>query len=309
MNHKESTFSRDFDFAYKKVHAKGVRRATLGRGLIALTDKFGIMRTRTKCDLVQESYSELDNPDSVYTASTKVFLRLAEHLNAEHVLISLALVEGIESALKNLPPKLLITCSCLTVISYRYSFLKLLLPCVNRGCGLRINLFADDKEEAIDSAIFDSELVKAAPFLEICAECRISDGQLPYLKACWIFISFAPQISEEGLIRLIMQWLDGKRRINRLYIGCMLALTEDMVYKVRRCELIPESELNKTPFLKYFMEKHFESGFRVGVRNKAGNLILVNVSEGSCKIADPYSEDDPPLSQCSIDYRDDDHDD
>ncbi|CAJ0610063.1 unnamed protein product [Cylicocyclus nassatus] len=302
MNHddRQGVLRHGFDFSYKE--GGGCTRKE-------------IMTKTKKRDLIQESYPELYYPDSVYTASTKVFLRFVEHLNAEHVFIYLYtdLVEGFESVLKNLPLKHLITCSSLAIKSCRFSFLKLLFPFVNRGCGLRIYPFKtrDDEEEAIDSAIFDSELVKTAPFLMICIECLISDEQLLCLKAYWIYIPFARSISEEGLIRLIMQWVEGKRRLNRIYLGNVLALTEDMIYKLRRFKLIPESELIKTPFFTDFMETHFRSGFRVGIRNKAGNLILVNVSEDSFEIEDPYSDYDLPFSDCCIEciIEDDDDDD
>ncbi|VDN28411.1 unnamed protein product [Cylicostephanus goldi] len=156
-------------------------------------------------ELVQDSiYSKLDHPD-LCTASTEVFLRIAKLLNAERAFISLELdggIESVENVLRNLQPTFLITCRSLLVHACRLSVLKLLLPLVNHGCGLQIENIGDNDDDAIDSAIFDSELVKTAPFLDITATCHISDGQLLYLRARCINM-YTPQISEEGLIGLI----------------------------------------------------------------------------------------------------------
>ncbi|CAJ0598807.1 unnamed protein product [Cylicocyclus nassatus] len=233
--------------------------------------------------------------ESCYAVSMRVLFQITKYLKPEIVGLELVNIRDVKGALRKLPSTSSLTCEALTVRSTDLSFLPMLMPHVTPGCQLR---FQCDPfsfgvlSNNVNSEVFDFEVVKAAPFIDIDVNCDISDEQLVHLRASELRVTWrAPGISEKGLNGLILQWMEGRRKIVRICITTK-TFNYDMIFEnVDKTKVQSNSlELLQIPFFDKYVESYPRYERLALLRNGLGDRLLVNISFNFCEIVDPYSE-------------------
>ncbi|CAJ0593375.1 unnamed protein product [Cylicocyclus nassatus] len=228
--------------------------------------------------------------ESCFTVSMRVLFQITKILKPKNILLQLVNIADVKSTLSELPSTSFITCGALTVRSDDLSFLPLLMPHVSPGCELRF--YNSDPypydDNILNPVFFDFEVVKAAPYLDTDAICEINDGQLIQLRASWLDLK-ASGISERGINGLILQWVEGRRKIVKICILETKTFNHDLVLENVNTNRI-QSSCENIPFFNKYVEHHPLHKRLALLRNDFDDRLLVCIGEDYCELVDPYSE-------------------
>ncbi|KHJ83575.1 hypothetical protein OESDEN_16725 [Oesophagostomum dentatum] len=153
----------------------------------------------------------------------------------------------------------------------------------NNGC-IR---FMDEQLERVLTKQPPKTITEAS-FIHISAVTGITNEQLVHLRTTRISLR-APQISSWGINNLIKQWISGDRRITNISLTETRNLDANSIVKdVDPSCLVSEAALLRVSFIQRKLEPMVCMGVRSGLRNKSGNLLVLDVCTNSCNIFDPY---------------------
>ncbi|CAJ0593377.1 unnamed protein product [Cylicocyclus nassatus] len=273
-----------------------------GRSCIARRSKKGGQNVASGLEYPMESCS---------TVSMRVLFQITKNLKPGSVDLHLTNIADAKITLSKLPSTSLITCGALTVHAVDFSFLSMLMPHVSPGCILRFYVYdpSSFEDNVLNSGLFDFEVVKAAPFIDINVDCEINDEQFICLRASNLHLK-APRISEKGLNALILGiscshlWKtpncsilftavdEREAKSSQIRIAKTKTFNYDMIFEnVDKTKVQSSSlELLQIPFFDKYVKIRPPHERLALVRNELGDRLLVNISLNYCEIVDPYSE-------------------
>ncbi|KHJ87285.1 F-box domain protein [Oesophagostomum dentatum] len=233
-------------------------------------------------------------PNEIYqSVAMRTLFQLARNARITKLLVATRLMdEQLQRIFEEQPKNTKITCKSLIISTYDAKFLLNFLPLIAPGCLLRIvaGCLVEPTEFHMDSACFDLDVMRTAPYIYIgiAVLTGITDDQLPRVRATRIFIR-APEISSCGINRLILQWVNGKRRIIKIsLIGTRNLDVDSIVEGVDPSHLVYGKELLKSRSIRKILRQVPCTGFRSGLRNKSGSLLILDVHPNCCVIFNPY---------------------
>ncbi|KHJ91729.1 hypothetical protein OESDEN_08392 [Oesophagostomum dentatum] len=157
-------------------------------------------------------------------------------------------------------------------------FLRLLVP----GCELKIRSARDCAVEKIlkDPAVFDTDVIKSAPSISISWRTAVTDEQIVQLQAETISMG-APSITSRGIIQLLLEWIEGKRKITCIKLNCLRSINKEEIFRgINSANLQP---LSMFPWIIFpQQERHGIAYNSAIICNVTGDVLAVFASEISC---------------------------
>ncbi|KAL6729825.1 hypothetical protein Aduo_000844 [Ancylostoma duodenale] len=218
--------------------------------------------------------------ETYFYASLRVFFQLTKFIEAKDLLIEMSTVNPeVESILRELPASTSLSYESITIRTEDKALLPLFLPFINPGCKLSVYSFPfhETGDIFMDTAFFDSEMVRAAPSFRTESLTGVTDEQLLLLQGSRLFMK-TPYISSKGINGILRQWSEGRRRIERITLSETQILNHNDVV----------DGIDPSPILVGDMRRYWDfrsRGFRTGIRNRAGDLIVVDVATNCCDIS------------------------
>ncbi|RCN51374.1 F-box domain protein [Ancylostoma caninum] len=212
----------------------------------------------------REPYSEgvRYSNETYFSASIRVFFQLTKFIEADDLVIEMGTVNPeVENILRELSASTSFSCKSFGIRTEDKALPPLLLPFITPGCELGVysSPFSEPSEIFLDTAFFDSEVVRAAPKFRSEALTGVTDEQLPLLQGSKLFMK-TPYISSKGINGILKAgfWRN------------------------------PDFSNSFRTMRRYWDRPG--RGLRVGIRNRAGVFIVVDVATKYCDIyiADPF---------------------
>ncbi|ETN81184.1 hypothetical protein NECAME_02227 [Necator americanus] len=152
----------------------------------------------------------------------------------------------------------------------------------NGGCFVEsIRVFSDSDRDTIflNAAFFDSNVLRAARDLYIDVKAAITDNQLIKLKAHVMRIR-SPYLSAWSINKLILQWLEGQRRITFLSIQALKTLPRrEVLQNIDPSIIITGAEASDG--------RGYSPDLYILIRSNHGDLILY-LDTDYCNLFDPF---------------------
>ncbi|KHJ93912.1 F-box domain protein [Oesophagostomum dentatum] len=139
--------------------------------------------------------------DEPLSSAFRVFVQFARTLTVSKLKIVLKTAEQVIGELPTAPP---LSCQQLIIHTEDPAVPPLLFRFVSPGTKLCIRSYEDVYvgDVSLESSVFDSEVVRAAPSFESVIATRITDHQLPLLRGEVLYL-IAPGVTSKGINRLI----------------------------------------------------------------------------------------------------------
>ncbi|RCN28672.1 hypothetical protein ANCCAN_25582 [Ancylostoma caninum] len=131
----------------------------------------------------------------------------------------------------------------------------------------------------LQTPFFDSDVVRSARDMYIHVETRITDSQITKLQAPVLRIQ-SPYLSAWCINKLILQWLDGKRKITFVQVRATRDLPRNEVFHgIEPAALITGTEASDG--------RGYNPSLYTLVRSDHGDLV-VYLDTDYCNISDPF---------------------
>ncbi|CAJ0603866.1 unnamed protein product [Cylicocyclus nassatus] len=163
-------------------------------------------------------------------------------------------------------------------------FLRFLKP----GCGVSVVMGSGTTELFRGSELFDHEIVRCAQKISIDQKVAMTDNQLVRLAAEEISIS-APDITSEVINKLVLEWLEGKRKISSIQLHELQTLDLEII--------LQNVDSTATMLWKDYVKLasyqgtwNFEDAPTSVVRGPQGFLaVRIDTDTNTCMLVDGYS--------------------
>ncbi|RCN53117.1 F-box domain protein [Ancylostoma caninum] len=158
------------------------------------------------------------------------------------------------------------------------------LPFLEDGCPLVVLPLG--KEIFLGTSFFDSALVHSSRKIQIEAQNGVTDDQIVLFQAYDITMP-APNVTAKAINRLLLEWLEGKRKINFIHLKGLRNITKEDI--LQNIEVVPWQQ-----FVTMIHNGDWWNGWAeksAGLHNGT-NFLIVLVNEGSCQLMDSYFDDD-----------------
>ncbi|KAL6729575.1 hypothetical protein Aduo_000618 [Ancylostoma duodenale] len=158
------------------------------------------------------------------------------------------------------------------------------LPFLKYGCPLVVLPLG--QEIFLETSFFDSPLVHSSRKIQIEVENGVRDDQIVLFQAYDISMP-APNVTAKAINRMLLEWLQGKRKINFIHLKGLRNITKQDI--LQNVEVVPWQK-----FVTMIHNGDWWNGWAeksAGLHNGT-NFLIVLVDEGSCQLMDSYFEDD-----------------
>ncbi|KHJ88293.1 hypothetical protein OESDEN_11915 [Oesophagostomum dentatum] len=122
--------------------------------------------------------------------------------------------------------------------------------------------------------------IKSAPSISISWRTAVTDEQIVQLQAETISMG-APCITSRGIIQLLLQWIEGKRKITSINLICLRGINmEEILCGINSANLQP---LPVSPWKTIPQQGRYGDVYNSAIiRNVTGDVLAVVASERSC---------------------------
>ncbi|EYC26104.1 hypothetical protein Y032_0011g1562 [Ancylostoma ceylanicum] len=220
--------------------------------------------------------------EDTYTTAMRVLLGIARFLDILTVEIQLrSLYPQIERVLKEEPSSTTLCSDTFDIRTEDRELVNMFIPFLRPKC--RWVIFSHGIVEPdrifLQTPFFDSDVVRAARDMYIDVKTGITDSQMTKLEAPVLRIS-SPYLSAWSINKLILQWLEGKRKITFVHIRATRELPKNEVFRdIDPAVLLRGGEASDG--------RGYDPALYTLVRSDHGDLV-VYLDTDYCNLSDPF---------------------
>ncbi|RCN51372.1 F-box domain protein [Ancylostoma caninum] len=309
--------SMDLFVYYIPPDSRGIPNSHKTYQLSFVEDEDGgcsVRRVRGKRGRKRYSEGVRYSNETYFSASMRAFFQLTKFIEAEELAIEMhTMSPEVGNILRELPLTPSFSCKSFLIRTEDKALPPLLLPFIAPGCKLAVYSFPfpEPGDIFMNTAFFDSEVLRAAPSFDTEALTGVTEEQLlllqgsricmkapnisskginGILRAVTTFSQCSPQIFSPDAVEYWLQWFEGQRRIELISLRETQILNHNEVLdSIDPVRILSWAEVlrNFSPTMREQWE-HPNPGFRAGIRNRSGILVVVNVGTNYCDITDPF---------------------
>ncbi|KAL6737512.1 hypothetical protein Aduo_011148 [Ancylostoma duodenale] len=225
--------------------------------------------------------------ESRYAAALQAFAQFTKWVKATGLYVTMSPSDAdVDRMHAIVPAARKFSCSTFGIETKSPALVRFFMQHLQPGCNLVVNEYTqlDDDRPILARDFFDSDVAKCACSMNIHGMTEITDEQLLKLRAKTLFVA-SHRITSQAVNQIIWQWYEGERRICQMFFDGTKDLSEEVILSGFELDdfCSPEELLEIVSEMSQWRVRELSRPW-VGLRSKAGLVIMVKVGRHSCSL-------------------------